>query len=342
MTRPRAIVRLRRIAALAAAVSIPLGCDRSPESAQSSSRQAPAPPTQEVRRPLRVAVTIPPLAGLVKPLLRENDELTILLSPGKSEHGFEFTPKELAALGRSDVILYVGLGLEPQVERFLSRGTKSVRQNVSLAALLNLSPPPAADDASHDHSHVHAPDKHASHEPEHQHAVDPHLWLDPQLVRDAVPGIRAAVERSLPSAGIAPGADARRLDAAEAKLLADIAQIDLEYRTRLKPFEGHAIVTHHAAFGRLGARYGLRIAEVIRPVESAEPTPGQLSEVVAAIKKQNVQVIFVEPQFNADAARRIADAAGVRVGTLDPLGDGDWLAMMRRNLDELVAKLSGK
>ena len=32
---------------------------------------------------------------------------------------------------------------------------------------------------------------------------------------------------------------------------------------------------------------------------------------------------------------------GVRVGTLDPLGQGDWEALMLRNLDALVEGLGG-
>ena len=41
-------------------------------------------------------------------------------------------------------------------------------------------------------------------------------------------------------------------------------------------------------------------------------------------------------------ARGSVEVAGVPVGVLDPLGDGDWSAMMLRNLDELVRVLSGE
>ena len=37
---------------------------------------------------------------------------------------------------------------------------------------------------------------------------------------------------------------------------------------------------------------------------------------------------------------RVADAAGVELVTLDPLGDGNWIEMMRSNLDALVRGLS--
>jgi hypothetical protein len=49
--------------------------------------------------------------------------------------------------------------------------------------------------------------------------------------------------------------------------------------------------------------------------------------------------VFVEPQRNQAAPRRIAAAAKVRLGVLDPLGNGDWIGMMEANLAALVEGL---
>ena len=100
------------------------------------------------------------------------------------------------------------------------------------------------------------------------------------------------------------------------------------------------LVTHHAAWKRLAERYGLKIAAVIRPIESAEPTAEAIAGAVHAIQDQHIPVIFVEPQFSSKAAERIAAQTGVRIGHLDPLGDGDWFKLMRSNLDSLVANLA--
>ena len=68
-------------------------------------------------------------------------------------------------------------------------------------------------------------------------------------------------------------------------------------------------------------------------------TPQAVAATVDAIKKEGVKVVFVEPQYDRTAAQRIAEAAGVRVAVLDPLGDGDWFKMMRGNLEALVKAL---
>jgi ABC-type Zn uptake system ZnuABC Zn-binding protein ZnuA len=62
--------------------------------------------------------------------------------------------------------------------------------------------------------------------------------------------------------------------------------------------------------------------------------------VVDAIRAEKVGTIFVEPQYSPAAANKIRDMAGVKVATLDPLGDGDWFLMMQKNLDALVAGMS--
>ena len=49
---------------------------------------------------------------------------------------------------------------------------------------------------------------------------------------------------------------------------------------------------------------------------------------------------FVDPPGPDEATKRIAEAAGARVMVLDPLSDGDWPALMRRNLDALVDGLT--
>ncbi len=289
--------------------------------------------------PFRAVVTVPALAGLIKPMLPEGAELRILMQPGRSEHGYEFTPTDIAALGRADLVVYIGLGLEPQVRTFIEKRSSERRHVVCFAEVLGLQKPgEAVKPHDHAHDHDHPESAEAQHD---EHAyVDPHLWLDPMLVQELIPAVRAQIEAGLRARSAFDDAARSRLDAAEAQVLAEVAQVDGEYRARLALLAARPIVTHHAAFGRLAARYGLEIAEVLRPMESAEPTPGQVAQVVEAVKSRGVPAIFIEPQFDSAAARRVAEAAGVRVGTLDPLGSGDWAGLMRANLDSLVSNLA--
>jgi zinc transport system substrate-binding protein len=301
-------------------------------------------------------VTVAPLAGLIRPMLPEGSTLTILMAPGRSEHGYEFTPADFDRLARADVVFYVGLGLEPAVTKFLANRRSDHRKVIRFGEALGLEDGSAL---THDHDHDHDakpaanaanPTPNPAHgEPGHVHGpdcdhgpIDPHLWLDPVLVADVLPKLRDAVESALEHHKILNDANRSHLTAGYQQVLTKVQAVNTRWADALAPFKGQAIVTHHAAFGRPAERYGLRVAAVIRPIETNEPTPGQINDVKLAIAAEKVPVLFVEPQFNPAAAKRVAEAAGVRLGTLDPLGDGDWFALMDKNLAALVQGLGGK
>lgn len=301
-------------------------------------------------------VTVAPLAGLLRPMLPEGSTLTILMAPGRSEHGYEFTPADFDRLARADVVFYVGLGLEPAVTKFLANRRSDQRKVIRFGEALGLEDESAV---THDHNHDHdakpattaanATTNPAHGEPGHVHGpdcdhgpIDPHLWLDPVLVADVLPKLRDAVEAALVQSKLLNDTNKARLAAGYQKLVTDVQAVNTRWADALAPFKGQAIVTHHAAFGRPAERYGLRVAAVIRPIETNEPTPGQINDVKLAIAAEKVPVLFVEPQFNPAAAKRVAEAAGVRLGTLDPLGDGDWFTLMDKNLAALVQGLGGQ
>lgn len=280
---------------------------------------------------LHAVVTIAPLKGIVEPLLPPGSTVRVLMPPGRSEHGYEFTPADMAELARADLVVFVGLGLEPQVQDFVTSHASAKRIDVSLSEALGLHATHEADDPAHDHEKCdHGP-------------VDPHVWLDPDLVAKATPRLADAAREAVQASN--RGLPAERQAALEAiarnfvRQEVRIASLRETLTKTLEPFKGAKIVTHHAAFGRFAERYGLVIAEVIKGNEGAEPTPGRIASIVTAVKAEEVRAIFIEPQFNAAAAERIAKAAGVKLGRLDPLGDGDWFAMMRSNADEIASSL---
>lgn len=313
-------------------------------------RAAPA-AAKRPEGPMRVVVTLPPLEGLVRPLLPEGSSIRVLIPPGRSEHGYEPTVEDILALEQADLVVLVGMGLESSVDAALRKRPRPYRHEARLGVILGLEDSHgghghdehghdehAHDEHVHDHAHEHqADDDHAHDSHSHAHAIDPHVWLDPALVAQFVPEVARLVKASVTESALG---DSASVDRSLAALLARIDRIDAEYRSRLAPLSGRAIVTHHAAFGRLADRYGLRVVEVIRPIEGAEPTPEDIAQVADAIAAEGVRAIFIEPQFDARGAQLIAQRTGVKLGVLDPLGTGDWFAMMDANLQELVDKLA--
>lgn len=313
---------------------------------QSAGGSGPARQQSAGEDQLRVCVTIAPLAGLVRGLLPPGTPVQVLMNPARSEHGYEFTPEELAVLARSEVVVLIGLGLEPRVSSFLAEHPEG-RQAVDIAHELAIEGEAQCD---HDHGADHAKSQkadahdsghaeHADHD-DHDHAVDPHLWLDPALMKQAVPALRAAVEKALRARGQTAWIESGGLDTAQTQLIARIDDLDARLRAKLEPFTNAPIVTHHNAFGRFAERYGLRVVRVLRPIENVEPSPQQIADLLRTAQTEGIRAIFVEPQFNDQLARRLARNIKVPVGKLDPIGDEDWFTLMERIAGSIADTLS--
>lgn len=278
-----------------------------------------------------VVVSVPPLIGLLRPLMPEDATITTLIPAGASPHGHQFTPADLRRVASADLVLTVGLGLEPGLDSIITAARADDRV-VSLADLAGIESD--GHDHSHDHSHEHG------HAHDHDHCdmhgpIDPHLWLDPVLMREALGNLAGA----LPDGFAATYGDTAVSGMTE--LAAKLDRVDAAYASRLADVAGRALICDHNAWPRLADRYGLRVAAVLHRVEGQEPTPGDVADVVAAIESESAGAIFIEPQFSTAVATRIAETAGARVLTLDPLGSGDWEAMMMANLEAMADGLTG-
>jgi zinc transport system substrate-binding protein len=161
--------------------------------------------------------------------------------------------------------------------------------------------------------------------------ADPHVWLDPILFSRVVMRIGTALSR--PSSSV----------------VADLRKLDAEYRQGLRDCKRHEIVTSHAAFGYLAARYGLRQVSITGLAPETEPTPMQLAHVIQIVRQTHATTVFFETLVSPRLADTVAREVGARTAVLDPIegltpdeqkrGDG-YLTLMRRNLETLRKALA--
>jgi zinc transport system substrate-binding protein len=157
-------------------------------------------------------------------------------------------------------------------------------------------------------------------------ANDPHVWLDPMRY--------AAIVRSV-GAALGEPAAARRL---EARLL----RLDRDYRQGLAHCKRRELVTSHAAFGWLAARYGLEQVPLEGLTPEAEPSAKELESLVRTVRRTGATTVFAETLLSPKLAETVAREAGVKTAVLDPLeGIGkdelaqgaDYFTVMRANLE---------
>ena len=169
---------------------------------------------------------------------------------------------------------------------------------------------------------------------------DPHVWLDPMTMRRVVALLAAAMEHGYPDRRGEIRLRQRRLDA-------QLQALDREYRAGLDPCGRSVIVTAHAAFGRLAARYGLRQHAIAGMSPEQEPDPRRLADLADLVKRDGVTTVFTERLVSPRVAEALAREANVRTAVLDPIESPraattfvGYVAAMRRNLSVLRAALA--
>ncbi|MBX3386584.1 MAG: zinc ABC transporter substrate-binding protein [Phycisphaeraceae bacterium] len=318
-------------AAIPSLACVPTHACAAATTAIATAQSQPIPSAQ----PITAVVSIPPLKGLIEPMLPPGSTLDVLIPPGVSEHGYEIPPRRLANLNRADLVVLVGMGLEPSVEKFLrERATPAVtasRTVITFAQAADIQSLPAdqvpqsgcGPSCTHHHDGDH----------EH-HAADPHLWLDPVLSKALVNRIAdLLVEREALRTGQPITSDHPILQARDS-LLARLSDLDADFRALADSASNKTIVVGHDAYGWLAKRYGFETI-AIAGLNANEPTPRAINNAIDAVKSKGVKFVFVEPQLNQSAGRRIARAAGAQIRVLDPLGDGDYFKVMNQNLAAL-------
>ncbi|MFA7236175.1 MAG: metal ABC transporter substrate-binding protein [Phycisphaeraceae bacterium] len=282
-----------------------------------------------------VAATIWPMASLTRQLVGDDVTVACLLPPGLSPHSFEPTAQQMRNLAEAKLLVAVGLGLD----HWAWNAAKATgRKDLPMFVFAD------AAGIAGDHAATHDEDEHETHTAEAavQIGVNSHLWMDPVLVEQMLPKLAAELEKALPD-------HKAIIEANLTKLLADIRQLDADFRDQLTKIPTKQLVTFHDAFNRMAQRYGLTVAATLMPIQ----TPGGVSsdrieQVVNAVNRYQLKVVFAEPQFSPDAANTLADETHIRVMTLDPLGDphlaerDTYQKMMRYNLRTLVEGLSSK
>jgi zinc transport system substrate-binding protein len=211
------------------------------------------------------------------------------LTPAGSEpHDLELNTRQVDHIEGADIVLFLGRGFQPALEKAAARA-KGTKVDV-LVGLGALRPAPADDKLK----------------------VDPHVWLDPVL-------FKAIVARVATVLGDADPANRATYDANGAAYAGQLDQLDAAYTAGLGDCARRTIVTSHAAFGYLAARYGL-IQEAVAGLEpSSEPSPKRLADLSAKVRDDGTSTIFYERLVSPKVAQSLAREAGVTTGVLDPI-----------------------
>lgn len=264
---------------------------------------------------LNVFVSLPPQAYFVERLGGDLVEVNILVGPGQSAHTYQPTPKQMGDLARARIFFRIGLPFEkallPKIKSLNPKlAVVDTREGVELREMVE-----------HHHEDGETHEVEADDEEK-----DPHIWLDPRRAMLQVGTMAEELARLDP-------AHAETYQRNHLGLLAELQDLDGRIMQRLAPYRGRTFLVYHPAYGYFADAYGLRQLAVETAGKAAQGR--NVAAWVETARREKIEVVYVDPQFNQTTAQTIADEVGASIVPLNPL-DRNYSA----NLEAIAEKLA--
>ncbi|QFT74363.1 metal ABC transporter solute-binding protein, Zn/Mn family [Ruegeria sp. THAF33] len=278
--------------------------------------------------PLKVVATTGMIADAARQVGGDQVDVKGLMGPGVDPHAYRQTRSDIVAMTRADLILWHGLYLEAQMEDFF-HDLERKRTVVAVAEGIDTSKLRAHDDYA---------DKY-----------DPHVWMTPELWRDVVLEVQAALTEVRPEAAEVFAANAQahladidRLTAYADQVLASV------------PDNNKVLVTAHDAFGYFGESFGFEVLGIQGISTQSEAGLNRIGELVDLLVDRKITAVFVESSVSDRSIRALIEGAAakgheVRVGGelfSDAMGaegtyEGTYLGMLDHNITVIASALGG-
>jgi zinc/manganese transport system substrate-binding protein len=253
-----------------------------------------------------IVVTTAILGAIVRDLVGDTADVTVLMEGGVDPHAWAPSARETEAVFGADLVVANGLRLEEGLVAVLESAAADGIPIFEATDHITVRPlePGSAPDGS----------------------GDPHFWLDPLAMRDVVIGLAPVLEGiGLDVADRAADLE-RRLEALDREVASILAPI---------PPERRRLVTGHESLGYFADRYGFELIGAVVPGLSSrsEASARELAELADAVRSAGVGVIFAEVGAPSRIVDAIASETGARVVglSLEQLPtDGSYESLIRQ------------
>ena len=283
-----------------------------------------------VGRPLRIVSTVAPITSLVAQIVGDVPaQVSGLVPEGTNSHTFEPPPSAAQVLESADAVFMNGLVLEEP--------TKDLAQaNVGDATVLcelgtKILP---QDQWVYDFSF-----------PKEGGKPNPHLWTNPPMAKSYAATIRDVLSLLDPVNATLYAANFAELERAIEDL--DVA---MAVATATIPPARRLLLTYHDAYAYFARHYEWSVVGAIQPSSFDEPSPKDISNLIAQVREKQVPAVFGSEVFPSAVLEQIGEETGARY--IDVLRDDDlpgkpgdpehsWQALMRFNFVTMIEALGG-
>ncbi len=289
-----------------------------------------------------IVATTTQVGDFTRELVGGTAEVTQLLAPAQSAHGFDPSAAQLLALAEADALVVNGAGLESWLDDAVSAsGFDGVLIDASTGIeLYGTGDHDHGDDEADAATEADAADEPMPTEPtqddvhdeaegdqahdDHDHGDgNPHIWTDPELAdADGREHRRRARDGARHRRRRRSTRTRRRTSRSSTRSTRGSRRTSTPC-----PSSERLLVTNHDAFTYFIDAYDLTFVGSVIPSfdDNAEPSAAEIDELVAKIRATGVKAVFSEASISPKAAETIAREAGVTVYSGDDALYGDSL-----------------
>ena len=270
-----------------------------------------------------VAVSILPQKYFVERIASSRANIIVVVPPGASPAAYEPSPSDMRNISQADIWFTIGVGFE---RAWIPRFKGSNPNMIIISTVRDIDRLPidrygipeeiASSNTYGDNGHDHTGGW-----------EDPHVWLSPSLVRKQAVVIAECLSDLDPET-------ATHYRTNLESFIIEIDSLQNSIHAVLDPIQGSCFMVFHPAWGYFADEFNL--VQIPVEVSGNDPSPGEMSRLVDLAKDQNVQAIFVSPQFSTSSAEAIASEVNAKIIYIDPLAE-DW----RKNLMHVAEELAG-
>ncbi|MDX9942740.1 MAG: zinc ABC transporter substrate-binding protein [Bacteroidales bacterium] len=254
-----------------------------------------------------VSVSIMPLQYFVDRLTGEALEVNVMVPEGASHGTYSPTARQMQKLSDSGIYFRFGyLGYEQAFIRRLGELNPELVE-VDLSSQVEL----IRGEAVVHGDHVH------------EGGIDPHVWMSPKAVLSLMPAIRESLAEVFP----------QHREAIHKNYPAFVGEIEMLHQEMLKvtqQMQQKRFLIFHPALSYLARDYGLEQVSIEH--EGKEPSPAQLSRLIADARAEEIPVIFIQEEYDKRNAELVASETGAALVGINPLSY-DWMQEMNRLME---------
>jgi len=270
-------------------------------------------PKQKDAREL-VTVSILPQKYFVDQIAGDLLQVNVLVPPGSSPHNYSILPSQMKDMAKSKVWLQIGL---LTFEDALKDKLADINKELNIVNCSEGIDPIAGTECEVE-GHEHA----------HHEAYDPHIWLAPAESKIIAMNTFNALKAGFPQ-------HATVFEANYEQFSMKIDSVSELIAQKLAPLTNRNILIFHPTLGYYARQFGLQ--QTALELDGKEPSPKHMKAIVDLAREQNIRVIFIQKEFDAENAQQLARELEGEVVIIDPL-DYDWEKQLLDITDKIAAQ----